>query len=136
MASGGGKPKQQTYDPSVKDAEMQKAKTDIMTDTKVRAYDAAKSADHYRDMNVKFLRDGLGFMSNLMETQIKNQEVQSNQATLKNTEDIEKIYQSTVAQNNNNKEALIGMQQNFGKGGVDGALSRLQSLRNSMVKFD
>lgn len=134
MASGGGKPKQQTYDPSVKDAEMQKAKTDIMTDTKVRAYSAAKSADHYRDMNVKFLRDGLGFMSNLMDTQIQNQTVQADQAELKNTQDIEKLYQETMKHTNKDKEALIGMQQDFSKGGVEGTLSRLNTLRSSTVK--
>lgn len=97
MSSGGGKPSVQNYDPSFKDAEMSASKVKIQDDVQVRAYQAAKEANYMRDFNVKLLRDGLGFMSDLMENQITAQRVQADQAALRNTSDAQNMINEAMS---------------------------------------
>lgn len=69
MASGGGT-KTVTYDPSVKDAELSMMKTQLTDDVTKRAYGLQKQANVYRDFALEELNNGLGLLSNYLDTQV------------------------------------------------------------------
>jgi len=132
-----GKPKVQNYDPSEDDAKLQMEKTKIQDETSVRAYGAAKDANTMRDINVGLLRDGIGFMSDILDNGIKQSKVNREQATLKNVEDQQVAANAAMSQSKMTSD-LLDEQVKLLREGMDsgnygsdlgGLLSRVSSGR-------
>ena len=73
MSSGGGKPTVQTYDPSVKDAELSMMKGELTDRVTKNAYSLQKNANVYSEMALGELNKGLGLLSNYLNTQVENE---------------------------------------------------------------
>lgn len=72
MSKGGGT-KVQTYDPSVKDAEIRRKQSDLTDEVTKEAFKASKNANIYSEAALNSLNEGLGLLSKYLDTRVQGE---------------------------------------------------------------